>query len=88
MLHKLLHIIRSANVHSLKQLAQQLDVSQTLLESMIDELVRMGYLRPIQAGCDESCSSCPMSSSCGIGSSGRMWVLTEAGQRMVQATAD
>jgi len=88
MLHKLLHIIRSGSVHSLRQLAQRLDVSQALLESMIDELVRMGYLRPIQADCGESCSSCPMSSSCGIGGSGRMWVLTEAGQRMVQATVE
>ncbi len=88
MLHKLLHIIQSGNVHSLKQLAQRLDVSQALLESMIDELVRMGYLKALEATCTNGCDGCPVASTCSIGGSGRIWALTEAGQRMVQATAD
>jgi len=82
MLDKLLQIIASAGMHNFTQLAQRLDVSEGLLESMVDELVRMGYLKSLSVKCGADCKGCPIASACAIGSAGRVWVLTEKGQRV------
>ena len=87
MLYRLLQIACSAGVHSLNQLARQLDVSEALLESMIDRLAQMGCLKTLDGACADSCCGCPMSSPCSIGSSGRVWVLTEAGYKIVRSEA-
>jgi hypothetical protein len=84
MLLRLLRIIDSGSVHSLQQLAQQLDVSEPLLQAMIDQLVQMGYLRPLEADCLGACNGCPESSICRIAGSGRVWALTEAGERIAR----
>jgi hypothetical protein len=87
MLHELLRIVCSGGVHSLKQLAQQLDVSVALMETMIDDLARMGYLNPLNAECASNCNGCPVAGTCSIGGSGRVWALTEAGKNIVQSEA-
>lgn len=87
MLHELLSIVCSGGVHSLRQLAQQLDVSEALLESMINDLARMGYLNPLQAECASNCNGCPVDGTCSIGGSDRVWALTEAGRKLVQSEA-
>jgi len=83
-LHRLLYIVSSGGVHNIKELAQQLDVSEGLVESMIDELARMGYLRLLNAKCGGDCKGCPVASTCAIGGSGRVWMLTEAGHKVAQ----
>jgi hypothetical protein len=84
MLLKLLQIIHSGHVRGVKQLAQQLDVSEALLEGMVDQLVRMGYLRPVEADCLAACNGCPESAMCKPVGSGRLWTLTEDGERIAQ----
>jgi hypothetical protein len=85
MLHRLLQIISSGGVHNPTQLAQQLGVDNTLLDSMLDNLVRMGYLRLMSAECCGDCDHCPTGNMCAIGGYGRVWVLTEAGHKVAQA---
>jgi len=87
MLFQLLRVVRSMGAHSLNELAQQLDVSQELIETMIEELARLGYLMPLAAKCSDECSRCPVGDMCAIGGSGRVWVLTETGQRIAQKDA-
>lgn len=82
MLDRMLRSIAAGGPHSLRGLAQELQVSEALLESMIDELVRMGYLRSASAGCSGECAHCPMAASCRVFGCGRVWLLTEAGRRM------
>mgnify|MGYP001093012673 FL=1 len=84
MLRKLLQILGSGGIHTFRQLAQQLDVSEKLLDSMIDELVRMGYLKPLDGKCTDDCSHCPIAGVCTVAGLGRMWTLTEAGKRIAQ----
>jgi hypothetical protein len=84
MLLKLLQILHSGDVHSLRQLAEQLEVSEALLEGMIGQLVRMGYLSPVKADCPGVCNGCPESTVCSVPGSGRVWTLTEAGRRIAQ----
>lgn len=84
MLQRILQAVSAGGVHSLQQLARQLDISEELLESMIDELARMGYLKPLGAPCAEHCQHCPEVNGCGIGSGGRAWALTASGKKIAQ----
>jgi hypothetical protein len=67
------------------QLADQLGVSQRLVEDMLADLARMGYLRPVNGlscrapadGESIPCSGCPISSACAVGKpGGQVWALT------------
>lgn len=84
MLEELLRIIAVGGTHQLKQLAHQLDVSEALLESMIEELVRLGYLQPLDARCCSNCKACPSAGECALGFANHVWVLTEAGKKLVE----
>jgi len=83
-LEKVLRTLRRGGTQRLQDLAQELDVSSELLESMIDELVRLGYLRRVEATCAGLCEACGEKARCVAGSRGRLWTLTERGQRAAQ----
>ena len=80
MLERLLSLVRRGGVHSYTDLARQLDVSEELLEQMLQDLARMGYLRPIADGCEAHCAGCPLEKTCAIGGPTRVWTLTEKAQ--------
>jgi hypothetical protein len=84
MLEKLLQLIGTGGIHSYAVVARELGVTESLLDSMIAELVRLGYLRPAEAACEGHCQGCPERGACGIGGAGRAWVLTERGSRMAK----
>jgi hypothetical protein len=48
---------------------------------MLQDLARMGYLRPVADGCEGQCAGCPLAGTCAIGGPARVWTLTEKGQR-------
>ncbi len=85
MLFELLEILRSGGAHTLTGIARRLDVSEALVQSMIDELVRLGYLRLAAQVCPGSCEACPMASCCANGAAGRLWTLTGAEHRARQS---
>ena len=80
MLERLLSLVGQGGVHSYADLARQLDVSEELLERMLQDLARMGYLRPIADGCEAHCAGCPLEKTCAIGGPTRVWTLTEKAQ--------
>lgn len=82
MLEQILRAVSVGGVHSLRELARQLDVSEELLESMIGQLVQMGYLKPLDTACPGHCHNCPEAPGCCVGGSGRAWVLTASGQKI------
>lgn len=84
MLQELLQIIAAGGTYHLKQLAHQLDVSEALLESMIEELVRLGYLQPLHMRCCANCKACPTAGECALGFANHVWVLTEAGKKLAE----
>ena len=79
MLEKLLALLRQGGSHRVVSLAKDLDTTPLLVDTMLEDLGRMGYIRPMEASCGASCDSCPMSGLCASGSSTRVWVLTEKG---------
>jgi hypothetical protein len=78
MLEQLLHHIAQGGLHSYKDLAQQLSISEPLLEAGLEDLARLGYLRSIDDGCGDQCSACPIG-HCSVMGPGRLWSLTEKG---------
>ncbi|MBM4429691.1 MAG: hypothetical protein FJ026_04985 [Chloroflexi bacterium] len=88
MLDRLLKLVSFGGAHSLKQLAQQLDTSEGLIESMLDELVRMGYLKSIAGNCHAACPDCPGANNSCLAGAGRLWALTDAGRKMVGAATN
>lgn len=77
MLDRLLRQVGQGDVHSYADLARQLAVSEELLEQMLQQLVRMGYIRLVANRCGIHCAGCPQTRACAIEDRARVWALTE-----------
>jgi hypothetical protein len=80
MLKDLLKLVAEGGIHSYEDLTRRLSISQPLLEAMLEDLARLGYLRPVNEGCEEHCSACPIG-RCSVAGPGHLWSLTEKGAR-------
>ena len=85
MLERLLDLLASGGVHTPGELAACLGVSGGLLDQMLTDLSRMGYLRqvgdiacaPSPAAPSSRCGGCSLVGACAVGKSGgRVWALT------------
>lgn len=79
-LNELLRLVAEGGVHSYDELAGRLALPLPLLEAMLEDLGRRGYLRPAEAACSDNCTKCPIG-GCSVAGRGRLWVLTEKGAR-------
>jgi len=83
MLNRLLDLLRQGGTRRMSDLAHELDTTPELVETMLEDLARMGYVKQVASQCSEKCSTCPMSEMCAAGGTssergdGRMWTLTE-----------
>ena len=77
MLDRLLSLLRAGGTRRVSDLADVLDTTPELVEMMLEDLARMGYLKPVSGGCGSGCSSCPMSGMCTVGGGERIWTLTD-----------
>ena len=80
MLNRLLELMRVGSTHRVAELARKLDTTPALVEAMMGDLVRMGYLRRMGGDCHERCAGCSLACSCTAGTGGQAWVLTERGE--------
>jgi hypothetical protein len=80
MLEQLLELVARGGVHSYEDLSKQLSISQPLLEAMLADLARLGYLRAVRDECGEHCSACSIG-RCSVTGPGRLWTLTEKGSK-------
>ena len=77
-------LLREGGIRSTAELARRLDTSEGLVSMMTDDLVRRGYLAPVDTGCStDHCSGCGLSAACSTTPSATMplLVLTEKGRR-------
>lgn len=75
MLEKLIQLLKEGGALRLSDLADQLGVSQPLVEQMIEHLVRAGYLKQVE-GCSEGhCTGCSLKRTCKAPSV-RTWAYT------------
>ncbi len=85
MLERLLDLLAMGGVHTPGELAACLGVSDGLLDQMLTDLSRMGYLRqvgdetcaPSPVAASSRCGGCSLAGACAAGQSGgRVWALT------------
>ena len=77
MLEQLLKLIATGGIHSYAQLARELNVSEALLEQMLEDLERMGYVQRLGTACDSHCDHCGVSTTCTVHGPGQVWELTD-----------
>jgi hypothetical protein len=79
MLNRLLERLRSGGTHRVADLARALETTPELVEMMLEDLARMGYLKQMGGACGQSCAGCSLAGLCAAGEGGRVWALTEKG---------
>ncbi len=82
MLERLLDLLSNGEIQSMGQLAREIGVSEALIEQMLEDLERMGYVRAVRlSGCSGDCTHCGTQTSCttpcAYTGSGRIWARTE-----------
>jgi hypothetical protein len=80
MLNKLLERLHSGGTHRITDLARELDTTSELVEVMLEDLARMGYLKQVGGQCSRKCASCSLAGLCAAGEGGRVWALTDKGE--------
>jgi hypothetical protein len=67
MLNRMLELLREGGTRRIRNLAVELDTTPDLVEAMLEDLARMGYVRPVGTACSEECTTCPLSGMCVAG---------------------
>jgi hypothetical protein len=80
MLETLLAMMAEGGLYSYEELGKSLSIPIPLLEAMLADLTRLGYLRTVGEGCAGQCSGCHVG-SCAVAGAGRLWTLTAKGAR-------
>jgi len=79
LLERLLAQLRRGGVRSLAQLAEELDASPALVEALLEDLARRGYLHPVEAQCARECAGCTQSCHSAVAGAGRVWRMESSG---------
>lgn len=81
MLKSLLKEIASSKVFSKSNLAKSLNISEAMMEDLISQLIRMGYIIEDLGSptCETSCGRCPYARSCNVNPV-KMYHLSEKGK--------
>ena len=77
MLNRLLDLIRKGTTRQVSDLARELETTPELVEMMLADLERMGYLRRVESECAVECGGCPQANTCAAGEPGRTWVMVD-----------
>lgn len=81
MLKRLVRAVSLGRAGNTRELADEIGVSQAVVEAMMDELVRRGLVQRASE-CSPGCGDCPVSPVCGSRNAGGIWVLTQAGRQL------
>ena len=76
MLKRILERVAEGGTWTVEGLARELDTTPELVAAMLDELVRMGRLKPVGGACGGACASCPIGGGCIKGTAQRVWALS------------
>jgi hypothetical protein len=81
-MEELLRRLAEGGIQNYDELLAHLSISRPMLEAMLEDLSRLGYLRQIEDGCGAACSpGCHCAVGCTIVGRGRIWALTDKGHR-------
>jgi hypothetical protein len=84
MLMHLLALISRGGIQQPSELAAELGVPLSLLEAMLADLGRMGYLRSMADACGpDACRHCSAGCALAVAAGSPAWTLTAKGRRML-----
>ena len=87
MLIKILKSLAKGGRYSNKLMATELGVDESLVQQMIDNLIRMGYIEKEKINsCGDGCGSCSSKGSCGSDTHSieiNIWKVTEKGKKAI-----
>jgi len=86
MLIKILKSLAKGGMYSNKNMAKELGVSESLVEQMIDKLLKMGYIEKEKINdCNEGCGACSNKGCCGSSNNIKLnlWSVTEKGKKAI-----
>jgi hypothetical protein len=86
LLHDLLARLANGGIYTLAQLAGELRLDQGLLEQMLSDLERAGYVRLATSCCSSECAHCASREHCQSAPARRIWTVTPRGLRAIDAT--
>ena len=75
MLKQILGRVSEGGVWTVEGLAREMRTTPELITAMLDDLVRLGYLKPVGGACGGACASCPMDGCCVTGPAQKVWTL-------------
>lgn len=79
MLEKLLALMKTGGTWRVEDLARALDTTPALVQVMLEDLARRGYLQSLSDTCDAKCSSCVLAGHCksDLSTLGVVWTTSE-----------
>lgn len=79
MLERLLALLITGGTWRIEELARTLDTTPALVQAMLEDLARRGYLKSLSDTCDAKCSSCVLAGHCksNLSTLGVAWTTTE-----------
>ncbi len=80
LLERLLALVREGGVRSIEEVAQELGSSPVLVEAMLEDLARRGYLHRVEAQCARQCAGCAQAGRCAVAGAGRVWQAEPPGE--------
>lgn len=83
MLYKIIKMLADEHTYSIAEIADNLNISSDLMDSMLRDLARMGYIKDTSPAktCTDGCNGCSVSPTCGVNST--TWELTEKSKRRI-----
>ena len=82
-MNRLLELLRAGGTHRVTDLARELETTSELVEVMLEDLARMGYLKPVGGECGGGCGGCSLAGLCATGTEqdGQVWALADRGEQ-------
>lgn len=83
MLKKVLYEINNSRIYSKALIGKELDITEEMVEALVDQLIRMGYIDEDLGSptCESKCSGCSISSCKTIPI--KMLSITEKGRKLL-----
>jgi len=75
MLDRLVSILKTNGPHTVHELAEKLGTTPALVQMMLDDLARRGYLRRVNESCDSKCAGCSLRIGCVLNPAGLKYML-------------
>lgn len=84
LLQTLLRQVAASGTANVAGLARQLQLPASVVQLMLEQLLRLDYLQLVVSGCATACERCPFHAACAYRQQARIWMVTAKGTRYLE----